>query len=767
MSEGTAGSFSSGFVAVYSTSGSRGALCQQLGAVKIPSIMGTASLRKLLSDSLVFLRDETEFAFITPQGWEISRSLENENDITTDSLIGQDLILRIRINRSPGWRVGLIYEGIPIGYITIDINTLRSVKDARDAIGKQHPSLLPTSLESLQFLDVHGWPIATYQEPHLRLIDVLQDDTIRLKKSPAHINFTTTAPDKPLSITPGEELIDKVPILSKSSSLQRRSFQAMEIVISYVHKESTVHAKLLSKELNKLGYTVFLDKICIKPGDDWQDLINEAVCNCDLFVPLVTSLYGLTEWTNKEIKLADTLNKFIIPVNFLSKWPPMCLAIQFATTQYIRWKMPSKESFLDTNALMSKIAAEISDQYKEMQADRDQEDEKEEEQAKPSKLEKRASSFADIIRKTMFKIPEEGTSLIVISYHPEQLEFVQGLRNQLESRGYEMWASMAGEDLQKREVFKQKVNMASLVVFILSEQYVSSPSCEQEMYYCEGRKRLLSITVSTFQLPGWTSTLISPESIIDSNSSNFQTTFMDEVEYATIPAKAEVRLRKLVQQKTQLHRICTDLKKNLPKERLVYVTGSTKFASKNGKEICQELGKQLANLTDCHLITGGFYGVGETVGQSFYQERIKLGQPDGVIHIQAVRDPQDYSTQTHQNQDGSFEPLPYGKTLFYCDSVRQRETLTPKVIDFCILIEGGPAAAFEAHQFSWSDHIVIPVVCTGGAAAGKFNGPPSIFFKPDIVDESDWLMLSDNSAQPKDIAAALVKIVNSFKPQCE
>jgi len=30
-------------------------------------------------------------------------------------------------------------------------------------------------------------------------------------------------------------------------------------------------------------------------------------------------------------------------------------------------------------------------------------------------------------------------------------------------------------------------------------------------------------------------------------------------------------------------------------------------------------------------------------------------------------------------------------------------------------------------QFAWSDHVVIPVKCTGGAAGGKFSVPAKIF----------------------------------------
>lgn len=43
------------------------------------------------------------------------------------------------------------------------------------------------------------------------------------------------------------------------------------------------------------------------------------------------------------MKLADVLGKKIIPVNFMEHWPPACLAIQFASTQYIPWKLQESE----------------------------------------------------------------------------------------------------------------------------------------------------------------------------------------------------------------------------------------------------------------------------------------------------------------------------------------------------------------------------------------------------------------------------------------
>ena len=43
------------------------------------------------------------------------------------------------------------------------------------------------------------------------------------------------------------------------------------------------------------GYRVFLDVECIRGGSDWQDVLNDAVSNCSVFVPLITQQYGQVE----------------------------------------------------------------------------------------------------------------------------------------------------------------------------------------------------------------------------------------------------------------------------------------------------------------------------------------------------------------------------------------------------------------------------------------------------------------------------------------
>ena len=63
-------------------------------------------------------------------------------------------------------------------------------------------------------------------------------------------------------------------------------------LISYVQKEGRERAVLLKNELERHGCTVFLDFENIVVGMDWQDILNNAVKNCEVFVPLVTDSYG-------------------------------------------------------------------------------------------------------------------------------------------------------------------------------------------------------------------------------------------------------------------------------------------------------------------------------------------------------------------------------------------------------------------------------------------------------------------------------------------
>lgn len=99
---------------------------------------------------------------------------------------------------------------------------------------------------------------------------------------------------------------------------------------------------------------------------------------------------------------------------------------------------------------------------------------------------------------------------------------------------------------------------------------------------------------------------------------------------------------------------------------------------------------------------------------------------------------------------------------------------------------GGPCAAHEVEQFVWSDHFVVPVVSTGGAAGGQFGVPLKIlevsptsrcaaseqllsqalvasFQTPHCITEEKWSVLSEKEAPPAEVAKAVVEIVVQLK----
>ena len=358
-----------------------------------------------------------------------------------------------------------------------------------------------------------------------------------------------------------------------------------------------------------------------------------------------------------------------------------------------------------------------------------------------------------------------GKPLVVISCHSAQREFADGLVSEMERRGYEAWCSCdlspLTEELSVLQ-FQQKADEAGAVVFVFSSEFTDCTFCEQQVYYCEQRKQIIPLVFGAVQLPHWASMLIGTSVLIDCRASSFKETLFKKLEEALNPRKREMGLQAMLREKKEVADLCARVSARLPPGHLVYISGGTKFFSPCGEEICRELGRQLAQDPRIVLVTGGFFGVGETVGRSFHEERVAKGRGSGVWHVIAERDAQDKSSQTRQNADGSFPAPPYGHTMFAGSSVRQREVVTPGVVNICVLIEGGPGAAFEAQQFAWRGNWVVPVISTGGAAGGLFNVPQAIFERPPSVLEADWSLLGDKEATPSQVASAIVRIIRTL-----
>ena len=828
-----------GVLLVGETSSSEGC---HLGLVHLPGTSQTQTLsefRSLLAASLDHLK-EMNFIFVTPHGWKVSKPMEQK--VLLRDVVSGDGIIKIQISHLKP-KYGVIIEGVsdrslPVGFLFCTPNI--SITQLKDEIRVQLPSVYSfLTTVHFAFLDMNGWPISRQQESVVTILEVACSSVIRIRcatppiqsveDSMPSVNKQQVATLGSLlgssTLQPVTEAIEYVDTsLAQSfadpdiSSLHKSSVSnTCEILISYVHTEASSFALLLKTALQEHKYSVFLDIHCIQGGTDWHDALNNAISNCSLFIPLITPQYGQTLWTNREVKLADVLGKVIIPVNFLGSWPPKCLAIQFATTQFVagiqNQSTPEIPEDVDYD-MVAKVATEISDRYSIERAAVSQESFEEPADgvesydtslsrqdtqpvlddassvsdrysgssssiympSSPLLLRKKSSvrSYASTLpsavdasyRESLMK-SRDGKPFIVICCAPQQQDFAHSLVDDLNPNHYEIWCSTDVDPTEDEEnarmIFQQKADEAGVVIFVLSEDFAKSAFCEQQVYYCEQRKRLIPLIFKPMQLPSWMAMLIGTSTFISCQSQSYKSTLLERVDKLFNPKNAEEELKKTLKQKVELANMCSQLSEQLPTGKHVYIAGGTQFYSKNGKAICESLGKELAKDDSIVLITGGFYGVGETVSRSFHNERLRLNKPHGVCHVVAVRDKEDKSNQTRQNPDGTFAQVPFGDTLFFGESVREREMLTPRVVDLCILVEGGPGAAFEAQQFAWNGNQVIPVKVSGGAASGLFNVPSSVFVKPQNVAESNWLTLADSSASSEEIASALFGIVQAVK----
>ena len=260
-----------------------------------------------------------------------------------------------------------------------------------------------------------------------------------------------------------------------------------------------------------------------------------------------------------------------------------------------------------------------------------------------------------------------GKPLVVISCHIAQQEFARSVATDMEGCGFEAWCSCDILHLPPESaspIFQLRANEAGVVIFIFSKEFTENSFCENQVFYCEQRKRIIPVVYEPIQLPHWVCMLIGTSPFISCQSSGHRQQLLDRVEEALNPQQREVGLRSMLKEKADIARLCSEVTKKLPSGRsLVYISGGTRFYSENGEEICRELGVRLARESNVALVTGGFYGVGETVGRSFNEVQ-PSGRGQGVWHLIAERDKEDRSSQTRQNKDGSFPALPYGQTIF-------------------------------------------------------------------------------------------------------
>lgn len=185
------------------------------------------------------------------------------------------------------------------------------------------------------------------------------------------------------------------------------------------------------------------------------------------------------------------------------------------------------------------------------------------------------------------------------------------------------------DEIDKVNIFKEKVNEARIVIILLSEDYIQSKTSKRQFFYCDFRKQILPVNLEDIKSPShWVSKLLDNEYLIQKSDCSSDAEMVDKVcgKLCTI-IKAEEKLNcKVMDLKVQ--EIAETISKKLiicnKKKLFIYVMGSTKFKNPNTKELCEKIGRCLAKKEKIILVTGGALGVADTLAQSFYEERKRI-----------------------------------------------------------------------------------------------------------------------------------------------
>ena len=720
-----------------------------------------AELRLIVEQSLSSLEGRS-FVFLTASGWEVSELMEET--VPLSEVTSEDGCVSIRMCYRDKRRIGVCVVGgeggrdTPIGYVFCDLrSTARELsQQMKEQVLLQYQGMLEGGFF---FLDHNGWPVSSSQELSISVLELVVSNVVRircvLEPSSASLSPRPTTPMCRYS-TSGAG--------ARGSLLAVSGSTRQELLISYVHSEASSQALSLKAALERLDCSVFLDVCCIGTGVDWQDALNEAISNCLVFVPLVTSHYGLTLWTNREVKLADVLGKVVLPVNFLGVWPPKCLAIQFATTQFIPWSMQE-----DSSAAMLEqarvVASKISDLRQQIASGPAITEDEEDTQpvddggassppspcAKPSPIRKPSCrSYASCLPKTCHTTVQrsrEGPPLVALVAHFVQKSFSEELCSLLEGRGYEVWnatelACLSCEE-KAREVFLEKVCEAGVVVLVLCKRFVESCLCEQELFYCEQRKRIVTVACGPVELPEWAVVLLGRRcSLIDSRSPSYEDTLLRRVEQALSPSSAQEELNNTQLMEERLSKLCGELLLALPKGRQVYVSGQSSELPPHAEQVCVEFGRRLARERNVVLVVGGWRGAGGRVARAFRSEQ----QGSSVYRVVAK------DTDLRDSEV-------VGETVLCGRSEEECGKAVSRALPLCVVMDGSLSRCLD---FAWSGNQLLSVG-SGPRTAAACEWPCNS--RPPGVCEEDWRLVREGGAEPGEVAGALVRVVRAFWEQ--
>ncbi len=135
------------------------------------------------------------------------------------------------------------------------------------------------------------------------------------------------------------------------------------IFLSYRSVEVDFALKLAA-DLKNEGVNLWIDRLDIKPGDDWRKALQTAVNECVAMISVITPEYVTSRYCQRELARADRMGRPIIPV-LLRPLPETDWPFEIERQQYIDfsgWRDPQTYS-RQLRELVANLEGEFAEQF--------------------------------------------------------------------------------------------------------------------------------------------------------------------------------------------------------------------------------------------------------------------------------------------------------------------------------------------------------------------------------------------------------------------
>jgi len=272
----------------------------------------------------------------------------------------------------------------------------------------------------------------------------------------------------------------------------------------------------VAKSVMREGMTVWRNKTDIKSGAEYGEVINRGIEQADNLVFLMSRASLKSEYCEKELSYARSLNKRIIPL-LIEAVDLEMIVPELRTIQFI--KCPKDQDESNYQADMAKLIRSLREDatyYEQHKLVLAKALKWEEQKRNPSILLrgfdlrlteawlKGANARSqhpptalqeEFIAESLKQPPETGLD-VFISYSRADSDFVRKLNNALQIQNKTTWFDQesiaSGEDFEQ-EIFKG-IERSNNFLFIISPSSVNSPYCDREVEYAKTlNKRIVTV----------------------------------------------------------------------------------------------------------------------------------------------------------------------------------------------------------------------------------------------------------------------------------